>query len=69
VNSVGGDVGQVDGSLLSIRHTMSKVAVDKWRVFTGIRFFIRHIFGVFVARVRRGLGVNLPEKLCTLAAQ
>ncbi len=34
------------------RHTMSKVAGDKRRVFTGVRFFNRHNFGVFVACVR-----------------
>ncbi len=34
------------------RHTMSKVAGDKWRVFKEVRFFIRHIFGVFVVCVR-----------------
>jgi hypothetical protein len=53
----------------AIRHTMSKVAVGKWCVFSGVRFSIRHIFGVFVACFQRGLGVNWLEKLCTLVAQ
>jgi hypothetical protein len=44
------------------RHTMSKVAGVKWRVFTGVRFFNRHNFG-FSWCASGGIGRELARKI------